>query len=232
MRDRFGGRSTTVTAAKSTRATADLVLRIENTDLAGTHGILEITGSNECAPFSFPIPGCHMAYPALQAIAAAIHIGFNIEEALQPLRSVVPTSHRMEVRKGPWTILDDSYNANPPSTEAVLEFFKRVNWPGRKLVVLGDMLELGPDGIKAHLAIVQRALDGRYLDMVMLVGALFGEALSHVDHDLRVVQATTRAPIAEHLASTVRAGDLILLKGSRGIGLDRLLEDTLSFPPS
>jgi UDP-N-acetylmuramoyl-tripeptide--D-alanyl-D-alanine ligase len=110
--------------------------------------------------------------------------------------------------------VDDCYNANPMSMRAALDELARA--PGRRVAVLGDMLELGPDEVAFHAEIGAYARDGRS-DLLVTVGPL----AAHMGGDHAAADAAEAAAVVREL---VTAGDTVLIKASRGVGLQVVAE--------
>lgn len=230
MRRRFAGRAVMVTQADPTAAfapasperTQRMRLEVTHSGLEGTRGRLWI--GDEDHAFHLPLLGRHLAYAGMMAVAIGRELGIPVQDLLEGLVECRPTTHRMEVRQGRVKVLDDCYNANPSSTKAALAFLEEVDHPGRKIAVLGDMLEMGETGPEAHREIVARVRDSR-LSKVHLVGPLYAEAAESVGvaADPRFATHATTDALAAVLPASLEPTDLILLKGSRGIKLDKLL---------
>jgi UDP-N-acetylmuramoyl-tripeptide--D-alanyl-D-alanine ligase len=178
----------------------------------------------EHVSFQVPFAQAHMRQNLLAACAAARAVGVRpgggLELALSPGRG-----QHLELPGG-ITLIDDSYNANPVSMRAALDELAataaRTGAPARKVAVLGDMLELGPDGPAYHAQI--GAYADRVADLLLTVGPLaagIGAAFHGEHHHARDARAA-----AELLPPLLRSGDLILVKGSNGVGL-RLVCETL-----
>ena len=176
-----------------------------------------------------PLPGAYNARNALGAIALARELGLSPAQIAEGIASLRPLSGRSEVRRGTYTIIQDCYNANPDSMEKALSFAASVDGDFRRIYVLGDMLELGAGSSAAHAAAGRLAVHSR-ADAVVFVGsemeAGYEAALAeHTDVALRYVAGRDDAAIAAAAAAvreTARPGDLVLLKGSRGMALERL----------
>jgi UDP-N-acetylmuramoyl-tripeptide--D-alanyl-D-alanine ligase len=212
--------------------TADLFLDVGSVDLSGLEGTLAVAGRPGRHALRLPIPGLHMAYPALFAVAVALDLDLDLATTLSAIAGCRAARHRMQVEaRDGLTVLDDCYNANPPSTEALLAFVRSVPYTrGRKLVVLGDMLELGALADGAHRNVAERALAAPELARLFLVGPLYRRAVE-TSPDLRegaaagrLVSADSREAVLPLLAGALARGDLLVLKASRGIGLDWLLD--------
>jgi UDP-N-acetylmuramoyl-tripeptide--D-alanyl-D-alanine ligase len=171
----------------------------------------------------FPLPGKHNLKNALAAIALAREAGAGDEAIRRGLESVEALFGRSEIIEGPVTVIRDCYNASPQSSAEALAFCDGLEWTGRKVYVLGSMLELGDHAPEAH-ANIGRALAASGADMILL----FGEEMETAAEVLR--QGGSRAyyytrnmtELAAALKAYIRPGDLVLLKGSRGNALEQL----------
>ena len=123
----------------------------------------------ERVPVALPIPGRQLVPAALAALGAAHTLGLPLDEAAVALSTMEQPAHRMEIRSGPGiTVIDDSYNASPAAVEAALAVLRDV--PGRRIAVLGDMLELGSFSADAHEALGRDA--ARSTDVLIGIGEL------------------------------------------------------------
>ena len=201
--------------------------QIESHGLDGTSFVLHAPWEER--RLTSATPGRHLVPHALAAVAVAEHLGVPFEEVVAALALGSRAPHRMartETASGA-IVIDDTYNASPESVGAALEFLAESEVaPGRhRYAVLGDMLELGPDEERLHRLIGARAAG--VVDALVTVGERgrwIGEAATAAG--LGRVSAARDAdealPIVEReLAPGV--GDLVLIKGSRGIELDRLV---------
>ncbi len=175
-------------------------------------------------------PGRHLVPAALAAAAVAERLGLGLDEVAEGLSAGSRAAHRMAIERASSgaTLIDDTYNASPVSVQAALEFLAEtpVQPGGRRLAVLGDMLELGPDEERLHREIGDRAAE--VVDGLLAVGprgrwiadAARAAGLSAVGEADDVADAVDRLDAS--LAPGAR--DLLLVKGSRGVELDRLIE--------
>lgn len=185
-------------------------------------------GRTEEAPVDLQVIGRHQVSNALAAAAAAVCVGMPVALAAERLSAAQPrSSWRMELLRlaEDCLVLNDAYNANPDSMAAALRTaselvaVQRQRHPGARLIaVLGDMLELGPLSDTLHAAVGELAADLR-VDEILAVG----------EHAEAVVTAASAAGVAarcssreEACALTLAPGDVLLVKGSRGIGLERV----------
>jgi UDP-N-acetylmuramoyl-tripeptide--D-alanyl-D-alanine ligase len=163
-----------------------------------------------------PFTSRHMGLNALAALAAARAVGVEPSGRLDVQLSAL-RGQRIEL-PGPVLVIDDCYNANPMSMRAALDDLAASgSAPGRRIAVLGDMLELGPDASRFHAEIGTYAREAG-VDVLVTVGplaALMGPAFAGEQH------ATDDAAAATALVCKLIApGDTLLVKGSRGVGLE------------
>jgi UDP-N-acetylmuramoyl-tripeptide--D-alanyl-D-alanine ligase len=178
--------------------------------------------------FHIPVPGMHNVYNALAAIAVGLQLRVPKADIAAALASFAGPRNRMQVRRiHGVTLLDDCYNANPTSMRAALATLAAQETSGRRVAVLGDMLELGAESTKLHEE------TGHYL-VEMGVDELFtfGDASRHLNQAARSKGMPRRFAhhysdfdlMAEELASSLAPGDVVLVKGSRGMKLERVSE--------
>ena len=176
-------------------------------------------------PVTLPRLGRHAVHNALAAAAVALELGLSLDEIATGLGEVWALPHRSAViRLGDVTLIDDSYNAGPDSMLAALAAL--ADLPGRHVAVLGEMAELGELSEDAHRAVGEEA--GRALDLLVAVGEAAGTladaALSvglHPDALIRVRDADAAVAALE---PALRPGDVVLVKASRSVGLERVAE--------
>ena len=170
---------------------------------------------------SMPLQGRHNARNLLLAVAVARELGVA-DEALEDLHVSVPGGRNRRLRQGGLTVLDESYNASPEAVLAALELL--AVQPGRRFAVLGTMLELGDRSVELHAAVAARAaelkLDGLVVVAADPEAAAMAAAAASLDR-LAVVSRPDAA--AEPLRHWLQSGDVVLLKASRGVALERLL---------
>ncbi|HEX8324275.1 MAG TPA: UDP-N-acetylmuramoyl-tripeptide--D-alanyl-D-alanine ligase [Tepidisphaeraceae bacterium] len=198
-----------------TKAGHDLIAADIRVTLDGTR--FTVAG----ADYFTPAIGAHFAVNALAVIAVARHLGLDDESIRAGLAGADASDMRMQRRVcGGVTVLNDAYNANPTSVRAALQALRQVEWPGRRVVVLADMKELGALSVEAHDAI---AADVAAVppDLAFAVGPAWQEP-SHAIRGCRWFADSGDA--AGVVADTVRDGDLVLLKGSRSMKLERVAD--------
>ena len=172
-----------------------------------------------------PAPGRLSVHNALAAAAVGLAAGLSLDEIGRGLAAGWSAPHRVAVvRLRGATVIDDSYNASPGSVRAALDLLAEV--PGRPVVVLGEMLELGPDHDSGHRSVGEAA--ARVADRLIVVGTdaggiVEGATAAGLEAD-RIHHVVDAEAALDVLRPRLRDGDVILVKGSRGIGLDRLVD--------
>jgi UDP-N-acetylmuramoyl-tripeptide--D-alanyl-D-alanine ligase len=165
-----------------------------------------------------PFGSAHMRANALAALAAARALGAEPSGRLEVTLSAL-RGQRIEL-PGPVLVIDDCYNANPMSMRAALDDLA-ASANGRRVAVLGDMLELGPDEARYHAEIGAHAAQ-RGVDVLVTVGPLAMQMGLEFGGELHAVPDAAGA--AELARELLRPGDTVLVKGSRGVGLEVVAE--------
>jgi UDP-N-acetylmuramoyl-tripeptide--D-alanyl-D-alanine ligase len=199
-------------------------------NIAGHNGSVsfDLVVEGEVKKVVMPLPGRHNVANALAAAAAAYVIGVGLEQIVSGLQAFKPCPGRMElfVLTEDIVVLDDSYNANPLSVHAALDALHDLGSAGRRIAVLGDMLELGPTGPELHHHI--GALAAERVDWLFTYGALAGEiARGAVESGFpqeRVFSATSHDELAASLIEILHSGDRVLVKGSRGMRMEKVID--------
>lgn len=174
------------------------------------------------------LAGTHNAVNAAGAVVLARRLGMDHEEIAGRLETFAPLPMRNEVIElDGLTIINDAYNANPASVAAALSVLESLPSRGRRIVVLGEMCELGAQSKPLHHRVGQLLL-ARGFDCVFLVGSaaeLMREVLASAGPDApRVYPCEDVATCQQALLAELRDGDVVLLKASRAVGLERLVE--------
>jgi UDP-N-acetylmuramoyl-tripeptide--D-alanyl-D-alanine ligase len=180
--------------------------------------------------FALGLPGRHNAINALAAVAVGRRLGIADEQIGEALARCGPVEMRMsQTRAGGLTIYNDAYNANPDSMLASLDTFaEEAAGARRRIVVLGDMLELGPQAADLHRELGRQLLEihrRTALDRLVLVGELAAHVAEPFERAWRREHVThlerPDASSAAQLAGALEPGDAVLLKASRAVGLER-----------
>jgi UDP-N-acetylmuramoyl-tripeptide--D-alanyl-D-alanine ligase len=176
-----------------------------------------------------PLIGLGNLSNVLAATAVAIEFDVPVASIAELAPTLRPAAHRGEVLKLPGgaTVIDDSYNANPTATRRALDVVGG-SPARRRIAVLGEMLELGRYAVELHEG-VGRAAVVAGVDLLIAVGGPPAAALAHAAAaaglgPARAIHVATSAEAADRIAATVAEGDVILVKGSRGVGMDYVVE--------
>jgi UDP-N-acetylmuramoyl-tripeptide--D-alanyl-D-alanine ligase len=202
-------------------------LTAEDVESAGFDGMrftLVVDGTGH--PAAVPALGRLGVHNALAAACTGLAAGVPIDGVIEGLARGWSAEHRTSVvRAGGLAIIDDTYNASPGSVRAALELLASL--PGRRVAVLGEMLELGPEHDAGHREVGSAAAG--VVDLLVVVGhGAAGMAEAARDAGLRrdqVVSAVDRDAALDALGSRLRAGDVVLVKASRGAALESLVEE-------
>lgn len=180
------------------------------------------------ADVTIPALGRHSVHNALAAAAVGVAAGIEMPTIVRGLARPFSVPHRSTlIDAGEWQVLDDTYNAAPDSMVAALDLLASL--PGRHVAVLGEMLELGPESDEAHRRVARHA--ARTADILMGIGEpaqLYTEAAEAAGMDRRCTHtAADRDTALRGLLHILRPGDVVLLKASRGVALDLLVDALL-----
>ena len=172
--------------------------------------------------YKLGMPGRHMAMNSLAVLAAASLAGADLALAALSLSQIEPAVGRgarraLEVGSGEATLIDESYNANPASMAAALDVLgsATIGPQGRRIAVLGDMLELGPTSPALHRGL-NEAIKANHIDLVYCCGPLMRNLWDALSTGKRGFHAENSASLEAQVIAAIRAGDAIMIKGSLG----------------
>lgn len=186
--------------------------------LAGSFFTVQVEG--QPVSMHVPAPGKHMVSNALVAIAVGRSLGLPLNELIEGVESFRPAQGRMLIHNtGRYTVIDDSYNANPNSVMAAIDVLEKT--PGRHVCILGDMLELGAQSEEFHEVVGMYAAL-HHMDLIVCVGPnseqMFMGAIQFASRNSRYFE--TQENMLDILPMLLRDGDTILVKASRGMHLE------------
>jgi UDP-N-acetylmuramoyl-tripeptide--D-alanyl-D-alanine ligase len=171
--------------------------------------------------------GSHSALNALAAMATIHAAGGDLEPAIRAIEQVEAGPGRGRILRlgGDVLLVDESYNSNPAALGSVLETLRNTSTHGRKIMVMGDMLELGPQGKSFHHEAGRKAAAAG-VSLLIGVGKLVRTSLEsgrrsgipEIHHEADATEVT------RYLSDKLRFGDMVVVKGSRGIGLDLVVD--------
>lgn len=197
---------------------------LEDRGLLGTR--FELVAPDGSATVELDLPGRHQAENLVAAAAAAHALGLDVEQIAAAVPGIKAAPHRGRLYRlaDGVTVVDDSYNASPVATSTMLDLL--ASSPGRRVAVLGEMYELGHLTDSAHRSVGANAAAA--CDLLLAVGASAAQVLAEAARasgakSVRVAEDAARA--TEILRSILQPGDVVLVKGSRGVGLDRTVVD-------
>ncbi len=180
--------------------------------------------------YKLGMPGEHMALNSLAVLAAAKFLGADLARAALALAATEApkgrgVQQRFEIDGGEFLLIDESYNANPLSMVAALSLLGGVKLGkgGRRIAVLGDMLELGSHGPGLH-AELSKAVDAHNVDVLYAAGPLMAHLWENTPVNRRGAYATSSAELTDSLLDGLQAGDVVMIKGSLGSRMGPLVE--------
>ena len=194
---------------------------IADSGLSGTRFTVRYEG--KAIPLHIPCPGVHMVLNALTALAVGMLLGVDEDRIQAGISGYTPISGRMHIVEAAGiTVINDAYNANPSSMAASLGILAKAE--GRKVCILGDMLELGEGEARYHHDIGQCAAD-MGIDCILCVGRLarhIYEGAQQKGFDARYF--TGKAQLTDELPSLIQPKDTVLVKASHGMRLDTVAD--------
>jgi len=198
-------------------------------DLSSDGTRVEATIAGRTITYRIAAPGAHIAQNSLAVVAALGAAGADLDAALPVLALLAAPQGRgartvLQVPGGKALLIDESYNANPASMRAALAAVATVprsDYP-RRIAVIGDMLELGAEADALHIAL-KDAVDGAGTDLVLGCGPSTRGLIEALDSTRRGRWAPTSDGIRDALLAAVRAGDVVMIKGSNGSRLGPLV---------
>ena len=181
--------------------------------------------------FHLKVPGRHNVYNALAAIAVGVECSIPLVECAAALADFAPVEMRSEfLRNRGIRVINDCYNANPESLRAAVDLLVDVDVEGRRIAIVGDMLELGARSGELH-AEAGRYLAGR-VDALLAIGPeseeLIAAARSAGLAPTDALHFSSQADLVDQARDRVHDGDTVLIKASRGVGLEHVAEGLLN----
>ncbi len=184
-----------------------------------------LEGAHRCRA-QLPVAGLHMVQNALLAVAAGRAFGLSIEESAAGLAAAPLTRARLQIKEiGGVHFLDDSYNANPDSMKAALRTLVELDTEGKRIAVLGEMRELGPESERGHREVGETAatLGVDHLITIGEVAEFIAQGARTAGLD-KITSARSTREAAELLGDLAGPGDLVLIKGSRAARTEEVIE--------
>lgn len=200
---------------------------ISNIVDSGEDGVaFTLEHKEELQTFRLNMPGRHNAYNGALAVAAAVSCGITMEEAARGLLKLELTDKRLSIKgKNGMKIIDDTYNASPDSMRAAIDVLNATKG-FRKIAILADMFELGENSGVFHAEVGRYAAESG-VDLFIAVGEQarhMAEAAKEILGEKKVHYYETKELLINDIGSMITTGDVILLKGSRGMAMDQVVK--------
>ncbi len=173
--------------------------------------------------------GLHNLNNAAAAISLADSLGIGFEQIKTGLEKIKAMKGRSEIIPGSVTLIDDSYNANAESMDRIFSFIKNLQWKGRVVLVLGSMKELGSSSTEIHRSVGIKAANLKP-DLIYFYGEEMEDAFNTVAklfNEKNFIYVSEYSELKTNVVNFLKNGDLVLLKGSRAMGLNRLAVEIL-----
>ena len=197
-------------AKKTIYCSMNDVCNIKHMGLPGT--TCEIYGT----PVKVPLPGAHMIMNAIMAFAVGRELGVTPQQIAEGIKAFKPPGHRMAITEANgMTVVNDAYNASPSSMKAAIDIMCEIE--GRKVCILGDMLELGDFAQALHEEVGDYAA-AKKMDLLIAIGPLS-------KHMRRAVYFETKEAFLAKWHQYLKQGDTVLIKASRGMALESIAEE-------
>ena len=204
--------------------------RLTNLAMHPDHSLISaLVGEREVAA-RIGIPGRHVVQNALAVLGAVDLAGADVEKAALSLADLAAEPgrgkrHVLKHPKGEITLIDESYNANPASMKAAIALLDAtpVSGEGRRIAVLGDMLELGSHSAKLHSALAA-LIKGTRTDLILLAGPEMKSLAEALPDELPKEYRACVEDLKPVLIDALRPGDVVMIKSSKGIGFSKLVE--------
>ncbi|MGX9989601.1 UDP-N-acetylmuramoylalanyl-D-glutamyl-2,6-diaminopimelate--D-alanyl-D-alanine ligase [Rhizobium sp. Z1P35] len=183
-------------------------------------------------------PGRHIAENALAALGVVRIVGADMQKAIEALATLKPEKgrgkrHRLSIGSGSFTLIDESYNANPASMRAAIALLaaSEPTGRGRRIAVLGDMLEMGDYAQKVHTDLAVPLLAAG-IEHVWLAGAEMATLKESLPESVHVEYRENTSELTDYVLNSVAPGDVLMVKSSLGIGFGKIVAALLDkFPP-
>jgi UDP-N-acetylmuramoyl-tripeptide--D-alanyl-D-alanine ligase len=174
----------------------------------------------------------YQLYPILASVSVGIYFNLKLDEIIKSLKTYKILSKRMEKFKGmkDSIIIDDTYNSSPEALKKAIQALNNISFGQRKIAVLGDMLELGKDSEKLHREIGE-IISKINIDYLVTFGEkaryISDEALKNNFSKDKVFHFFKKNQIIERLKEIIRENDVVLVKGSRGMEMEKIVEEII-----
>lgn len=205
--------------------------RLLHSEIAGAATVVLALAGDKPLAYRIGVPGHHWAVNSLAVLATLNAVGADMVAGAETLAAMTPPKGRGARRQieladgGVFELIDESYNASPASMRAAIITLSqiRLEGKGRRVVVLGDMLELGGRGPELHREL-GKVLEEAGIDRVFTAGSLMEGLFEALPQKMRAGHAATSSDLAPLVVAGVEAGDVVMVKGSAGSRMGRVVE--------
>ncbi|MFN4208558.1 MAG: UDP-N-acetylmuramoylalanyl-D-glutamyl-2,6-diaminopimelate--D-alanyl-D-alanine ligase, partial [Agrobacterium albertimagni] len=212
--------------------------RLAEFDGAAELSTVWVSFGGETREVTIGAPGRHLAENAMAVLAAVSLVGADIDAAIEALANLAPVKgrgerHRLQMPDGILTLIDESYNANPASMRAAIAVLASAQptGEGRRIAVLGDMLEMGDFAPSVHAELAGPLLAAG-IEHVWLAGPEMVALRDALPETVHVVYLETTEELVNFVTAEVRAGDVVMVKSSLGIGFGKIVSALLDKHPA
>ncbi len=207
--------------------------RLVNVELSANGSNVEIQLNGKQIKFKIGVPGLHWVQNALGVLCSVDAAGADAEMASQKLKDMVGLKGRgrqyvLPHDGGTFLMIDESYNASPASMNAAIEVLgnTQVDGYGRKIAVLGDMLELGTQAKVIHEVLAEKLVKNE-IDLIFATGQNMLDLWARLPSQMQGFHAMTAQELSPLVHSVIRSGDVVMIKGSLGSKTNLIVEDFL-----
>jgi len=204
--------------------------RLDSIEIRPDSSLITATIRGQTVSYEMGSPGEHLAINSLAVVLAAEACGIELEQILPEMQAIRPATGRgsrlhFMLPQGAITMIDESYNANPASMRAALALLgqSKPGPRGRKIAVLGDMLELGETGPNLHTQLLKSVLESK-INKVFCGGPLMSNLYNALPEELRGAYAERGPDLAEPLKYMLTVGDVVMIKGSNGSKMGAIID--------
>lgn len=204
--------------------------KLVSVKLAADHSIVKAEVCGRLLTYRIGAAGRHLAVNSLAVLLAAKALGVDLEAAAAALASFSAQPGRGErlqlsTEEGPYTLIDESYNANPASMRAAVALVGALPLPGkgRRIAILGDMLELGDNGGTMHAELADE-LAAHHIDLVFAAGPLMKHLYDALPQKLKGAWRDHASDLVPIVGAAVQSGDMVIVKGSNGIRMRAIVD--------
>jgi UDP-N-acetylmuramoyl-tripeptide--D-alanyl-D-alanine ligase len=204
--------------------------RLINCSMHGGHSTVRALVGGNLLDYCLGLPGAHWVMNSLAVLATILAAGADLRAATAEMATLKPLKGRgarqvLSLPGGKFELIDDAYNANPASMRAAFEVLQNTTLDkgGRRLAVLGDMLELGRDAPTLHAKLAE-PLEAAGIDLVFTCGPNMAALHEALPKARRGGHASDSGSLAPLVAAGLRPGDTVLVKGSRGSRMAQVIE--------